>query len=142
VTSAAQVLRAIWQIEGAMNETVMNFDLFVASEADHARVRVAGHPTFDQVLCLIHLLGVDSEGWGHEVLLVDLREVATLFTPQEQFRIGEEAALSLAHLRKVASLVPPERITRISEKAARRNGTNARVFGDEQAALAWLRAAG
>ena len=125
-----------------MNEAVMNFDLHVAQEGDHARVQVAGHPSFDQVLSMIHLLGIDSGEWTLEVLLVDLREVQTVFTREEQFRIGLEAALSLAHLRKVASLVPPERITRISEKAARRNGTNVRVFGDEQAALAWLRSAG
>ena len=125
-----------------MNQTVMNFDLHVAQEVDHARVNVAGHPSFDQVLSMIHLLGIDSGGWDLDVLLVDLREVQTVFTREEQFRIGLEAALSLAHLRKVASLVPPERITRISEKAARRNGTNVRVFGNEQAALAWLRAAG
>jgi hypothetical protein len=139
VTSAALVWRAVWHIEIAMHATVMNFDLFVANEVDHARVMVAGHPPYDQMLSMIHLLGVDSSDWGHGVLLVDLREVATQFTPEEQFRIGQEAALSLAHLRKVASLVPPERITRISEKAARRNGTDVRVFGDEQAALAWLR---
>jgi hypothetical protein len=136
------VLRAVWQIEAAMNETVTIFDLHVAHEVDHARVQVAGHPSFEQVVSMIHLLGVDSGGWDLETLLVDLREVQTAFTREEQFRIGLEAALSLAHQRKVASLVPPERITRISEKAARRNGTNVRVFGDEQAALAWLRAAG
>jgi hypothetical protein len=123
-----------------MDPTVMNFDLFLATEVDHGRVKLAGHPSFDQVVSMIHLLGVDSSGWPHDVLLVDLRDVQTRFTREEQFRIGEEAALSLAHLRKVASLVAPERITRIGEKAAQRNGTNVRVFADEQAALAWLRA--
>jgi hypothetical protein len=122
-----------------MNETVMNFDLHVTHEVGHARVKVAGHPTFEQVLSMVHLLGIDSSEWDSEALLVDLRDVRTVFTPEEQFRLGLEAALSLAHLRRVASLVAPERITRISEKAARRNGTNVRVFGDEQAALAWLR---
>lgn len=118
---------------------MMNFDLFLGTEVDHARVKLAGHPTFDQVLSMIHLLGVDSGGWEHELLLADLREVETEFTHEEQFRIGEEAALSLAHLRKVASVVAPERITRIGERAAQRNGTNVRVFADEQEALAWLR---
>jgi hypothetical protein len=123
-----------------MNETLTEFDLVVSIEVDHARVSVTGHPSFDQVLCMIHLLGVDSSDWHKEAVLVDLRAVATDFTREQQFLIGREAALSLAHLRKIASLVPPERITRISEKAARRNGTNVRVFGDEKAALAWLRA--
>jgi hypothetical protein len=141
VTSAAPVLRALWQIEAAMNETELNFDLHVTHEAELARVKVAGHPSFEQVVSMIHLLGVDSGEWAVGALLVDLRDVLTVFSREEQFRIGLEAALSLAHLRKVASLVPPERITRISEKAARRNGTNVRVFGNEQAALAWLRGA-
>lgn len=123
-----------------MHDTLMNFDLSVADGPDHARVKVAGTPTIDQVLSMIHLLGVDSGSWEHEAVLVDLREVHTEFTPQEQFQLGQEAACSLAHLRKVASLVPRERITRISEKAAQRNGTNVRVFSDEQEALAWLRA--
>lgn len=122
-----------------MAATVMNFDLFISDEVDHARVKVAGRPTIDQMISLVHLLGVDSDNWTHRVLLVDLREVHTVFTPQEQFQLGQEAALSLAHLRKVASVVPPERITRISEKAAQRDGTNVRVFVDEDSALRWLR---
>jgi hypothetical protein len=125
-----------------MHETVLNFDLHVAHEADHACVQVAGRPSFEQVLSMLHILGVDSGEWEPEVLLLDMRQVETVFTREQQFRLGQEAALSLAHLRKVATLVPAERITRVSEKAARRNGTNVRVFGDEQAALAWLRAAG
>ena len=122
-----------------MNETAMSFDLFVESAADHALVKVAGSPSFGQMLSMLHLLGVDSGGWEHEVVLFDLRELQTRYTREEQFCIGQEAALSLAHLRKVAALVSPERITRIAEKAARRNGTDVRVFDDEAAALAWLR---
>jgi hypothetical protein len=123
-----------------MNDTVTNFDLFITNEADHVRVRVAGQPTIDQMLSLIHLLGVDSGHWEHDVLLVDLCSVQTQFTPQEQFQLGQETALSLAHMRRIASLVPAERITRISEKAAQRDATNLRVFSDEPTALAWLRA--
>ncbi len=122
-----------------MGLSVANFDLQVSSEADHARVRVIGRPSIDQMLSLIHLLGVDSGNWRHGVVLVDLRAVQTEFTPEEQFRIGQESACSLAHLDKVASLVPRERLTRISERAARREGANVRVFDDEQTALDWLR---
>lgn len=123
-----------------MDQTVTHFDLFISNEVDHARVRVAGHPSIDQMLSLIHVLGVDSDDWEHDVLLVDLRDVETHFTPHEQFQLGHQAAASLSHLRKVASVVPPERLTRISEKAARRDGINVRVFSDEAAAMAWLRA--
>ena len=89
---------------------------------------------------MIHLLGVESESWQDDRVLVDLRRVATVFTRYEQYRIGEETAASLSHLEKIASLVPTERITRVSEKTARRMGTNLCVFDDLECALAWLRA--
>jgi hypothetical protein len=122
-----------------MGETVTNFDLSIVMEADHVRVTVAGQPSIDQMLSLIHLLGVDSGGWEHDVLAVDLRQVQTPFSTQEQFQLGQQAAASLAHMRRVASIVPPERVTRVSERAAQRDGTNVRVFSDESEAMAWLR---
>jgi hypothetical protein len=67
--------------------------------------------------------------------------VQTLFTPQDHYRIGQEAAASLSHLGRIASLVAPERLTRVGEKAARRSGINVRVFDDEREAVAWLQAA-
>ena len=96
-------------------------------------------PPGSPIQSMIHLLGVESETWPEHKVLVDLRGVATPFTRPEQFRIGEEAALSLSHMDRIASLVPPERVTRVSEKAARRNGVNVRVFDDEAQATAWLR---
>jgi hypothetical protein len=119
----------------------MNFDVAIDHGPHYARVSVSGRPAIDELLSMIHLLGVESETWPDDRVLVDLRLVRTPFSLPEQFRIGEEAAASLSHMGKIASLVPPERLTRVSEKAARRNGTNVRVFDDEQAALAWLREA-
>lgn len=104
------------------------------------RVTVTGAPGIGQLLSLIHLLGVESETWEQDCVLVDLRAVATSFTRLEQFRVGEEAAASLSHMEKIASVVPPERVTRVSEKAARRMGANVCVFDDEAAAIAWLMA--
>jgi hypothetical protein len=117
----------------------MSFDLAVAKEAHYMRVTVTGLPAIGQLLSLIHLLGVESETWEHDRVLVDLRGVATPFTKQEQFRIGEEAAASLSHMEKIASVVPAERLTRVSEKAAKRMGANVTVFDDEGQAIAWLR---
>lgn len=117
----------------------MDYDVTIAKRSRYMRVTVSGRPSFDELLSLIHLLGVDSETWPEDAVLVDLRKVETPFTLPEQFRIGIEAASSLSHLERIASLVPPERITRVSEKAARRNGTNVRVFCDEAAAVGWLR---
>lgn len=116
----------------------MDFDLAIDRQDHYIRVTVSGEPTFGQMLSLIHLLGVESETWEGAAVLVDLRGVQTPFDRMEQFRIGEEAAASLSHMDRIASLVPPERVTRVSEKAARRNGTNVRVFDDEQAAVEWL----
>jgi hypothetical protein len=118
----------------------MSFDVAIDDKAHVMRVTVTGQPSLEELLSLIHLLGVESETWQEHRVLVDLRGVATPFSRPEQFRIGEEAAASLSHMERIASLVPPERVTRVSEKAARRNGTNVRVFDDEAAALAWLQA--
>lgn len=117
----------------------MDYDVVITRERAFARVTITGNPTIDELLSLIHLLGVESETWGDDRVLVDLRAVATPFTRPEQFRIGEDAAASLSHMEKIASVVPAERITRVSEKAARRMGANVLVFDDEEAAVAWLR---
>jgi hypothetical protein len=116
----------------------MSFDLAIDRTAHYVRVKITGRPSLGQLLSLIHLLGVESETWNDDKVLVDLRGVVTPFDLPEQFRIGEEAAASLSHMERIASVVPPERVTRVSEKAARRNGTNVRVFDDEQQAIAWL----
>jgi hypothetical protein len=120
-------------------ETVMSFDVVIAHQPGHMRITVSGRPSIGQLLSLIHLLGVESETWEQRAVLVDLRPVETPFTPEDQFRIGEEAAASLSHMDRIASVVPADRVTRISERAARRNGANVCVFDDVQAALAWLR---
>lgn len=118
----------------------MDFDLAIDAMGHYVRVRITGRPSIGQLLSLIHLLGVESETWEDDQVLVDLRGVVTPFSTPEQFRIGEEAAASLSHMRRIASVVLPERVTRVSEKAARRNGVNVRVFDDEQQAIAWLAA--
>ena len=121
-----------------MAESALTFDLAILREARFIRVVVTGLPSIGQLLSLIHLLGVESETWEQDRVLVDLRAVETDFSREEQFRIGEEAGISLSHMDRIASVVPASRITRVSEKAARRNGVNVCVFGDEQEALAWL----
>lgn len=117
----------------------MSYDVSVTQQRFYTRVAISGEPGIDQLLALVHLLGVDSGTWKHDVLLVDLKRVSTQFSREEQFAIGQAAASSLAHMRKIASVVPRERVTRVSEKAARRDGTNVLVFDDEKEALAWLR---
>jgi hypothetical protein len=116
----------------------MNFDVAIDRGRTFVRVTITGQPEIGELLSMIHLLGVESETWKDDRVLVDLRRVDTPFTRHEQFRIGEEAAASLSHMEKIASVVPRERITRVSEKTARRMGANVHVFDNEFAALAWL----
>jgi hypothetical protein len=116
----------------------MSFDLAIDRTPHYVRVMITGRPSLGQLLSLIHLLGVESETWQDTKVLVDLRGVNTQFDRPEQFRIGQEAAASLSHMERIASVVPPERVTRVSEKAAQREGTNVRVFDDEELAIAWL----
>ena len=116
----------------------MSFDLAIHGEPRFIRVVVTGRPSIGQLLSLIHLMGVESETWEQDRVLVDLRSVESAFTREDQFRMGEEVAVSLSHMSRIASVVPTEKITRLSEKAARRNGANVCVFDDEDDALAWL----
>jgi SpoIIAA-like len=121
-----------------MPESDLSFDLAILRETRFFRVVITGLPSIGQLLSLIHLLGVESETWEQDRVLVDLRGVETDFSREEQFRIGEEAGVSLSHMDRIASVVPTAKITRVSEKAARRNGVNVCVFDNEQAAVAWL----
>jgi hypothetical protein len=114
------------------------FDVSVKKLAGYTRVTISGAPTLEQLLSLAHLLGVESGGWTSDCALVDLRDVASPFTPAQQQALGREVAVSLAHMRKIASVVPPTRITHISERAAQREGTNLTVFDDFEAAVVWL----
>jgi hypothetical protein len=118
----------------------MNFDVVIERGPGYVQVTISGQPELGELLSMIHLLGVESETWDDDRVLVDLRRVRTEFTRYEQFRIGEETAASLSHMEKIASVVPRERITRVSEKTARRMGANVCVFDDVACALAWLRA--
>jgi hypothetical protein len=119
----------------------MSFDVAIDQNLHFVRVTVTGKVEIDELLSMIHLLGVESETWSDDRVLVDLRSVQTEFSLLDQYRIGQEAASSLSHMEKIASLVPPERVTRMSEKAAQRSGTNVRVFDDERAATEWLQSA-
>lgn len=116
----------------------MSYDVAVDPKAHYTRVTVTGRPSFEEMLSLIHLLGVESETWKEHKVLMDLRGVVAKFSPAEEFRVGEEAAVSMSHMERIASVVLPERVTRVSEKAARRTGANVRVFDNEAAAIAWL----
>jgi hypothetical protein len=116
------------------------FDVAVKQLAGYTLIKIIGLPSHEQLLSLAHLMGVDSGGWASDCALVDLRDVATPFTPEQQFELGREVAASMAHMRKLASVVPPSRVTHVSERAAQREGTNLRVFDSFEAAQEWVTA--
>jgi hypothetical protein len=116
----------------------MNYKVKVTQEAGYARLTVVGEPTFDELLSLFHVVGVHSEEWPGELLLLDLRGIATRYPREQEYRVGQEIVTSLGHLRRIASLVPSDRITRLSERAARRSALRMRVFDDKAQAVDWL----
>src|SRR3954465_12955673 len=62
----------------------MSFDVSVTQKQFYTRVAITGSPSFDQLVALVHVLGLDSGSWKHDALMVDLRKVSTQFTENEQ----------------------------------------------------------
>ena len=117
----------------------MNYKVRIREEADHTRMTITGQPTIDELLSLFHVIGVQSEDWSPDVLLLDLRGVTSRYPQEQEFRVGQEIVTSLSHMKRIASVVPTDRITRLAERAARRSVVSIRVFDDEALALDWLR---
>lgn len=116
----------------------MNYKVRITQEQSYARLMVIGQPTFDELISLFHVVGVQSEEWPHDLLLLDLRGVASRYPQEEEYRVGQEIVTSLGHVRRIASVVPTDRITRLSERAARGSWLKLRVFDDEGEAVGWL----
>lgn len=116
----------------------MGLDIAWEHHEQYGILRLAGSPTLGQFLSCLDIVAIETAGWRHGNLLVDMRGILTLTSFTDQFSIGEQAALKLHHLHKVASVVPPERITRNSERPAQSKGLDLRVFTSEDEALAWL----
>ena len=84
----------------------MNMETTVEHNPAYALVRAAGSPTLDEMLAVIEAIGLESQAWPQGAVLVDLRQVATLASFTEQYRLGELAVRAFSHLSKLASLVP------------------------------------
>ena len=100
--------------------------------------RVSGKLHIDQFLSTLHILGIESEDWPEEVMLIDLTTLHATFPREDLLRIGQEIAASFVHMHRLALLVLPHRVTRISERSARRTGMDLRVFDSEAKAFEWL----
>jgi hypothetical protein len=117
----------------------MAFEITVRKLRTHVRVTVAGSPSLEAFLSMLHLIGIDSEDWQAASVLFDLRGVRTRFAPHEHAEIGLQVATSMAHMERVAALVRPHRYTQAGERVGRRNGLDVRMFVDEAMALVWLK---
>ena len=117
-----------------------SFDVHIKRMPAYVRVELKGQPTLDQFVSMLHLLGIESDGWDGLPVLFDLRGVRTHFRPEEHGMIGKEVAASMIHVPRVASLVRPHRMTRAGEKVARRDGLDVRMFDVAEAAIEWLTA--
>jgi hypothetical protein len=117
----------------------MAFEIAVRKLRTHVRVIVGGTPSLEAFLSMLHLIGIESEGWHARAVLFDLRAVRTRFSPQEHAEIGFQVAASMLHAERVAALVRPHRYTQAGERVGRRNGLDVRMFVDEATALVWLK---
>ena len=115
-----------------------DYEVTIAHHERFTRVTVTGHPTMEQMLLVVQVIGDTCDRWGKDAILFDATRCETDFHRNEQFRIGEEAAACLGHMGKVAAVVAIERFTGVTEQGARRSGANARVFTSREEAVAWL----
>jgi hypothetical protein len=117
----------------------MAFEIAVHKKRSYVRVTVSGSPSLEAFLSMLHLIGIESEGWKASAVLFDLRGVRTKFEPHEHGEIGLQVAASMMHVERVAALVRPHRYTQAGERVGRRNGLDVRMFVDEATALVWLK---
>lgn len=117
----------------------MAFEIATRKFRTHVRITVSGNPSLEAFLSMLHLIGIESEGWKTRAVLFDLRGVRTGFSPREHAEIGLQVAASMLHIGRVAALVRPHRYTRVGERVGRRDGLDVRMFVDEAQALVWLK---
>ena len=97
---------------------------------------VSGELPIELFVSMLHVLGIESEG-GDPSMLMDVRELSTIYSANDLVRVGQEIAVSFLHLERLALLVSPLRRMRISERTARSTGMNMCVFDTEEDAVAW-----
>lgn len=101
-------------------------------------MRISGAGGLDEFVGALRTLGASSVSWPSNLLLLDLRELETVFSFTEQMTIGAAAGLNFRHLRKHAAIVRPERITRVGVRTAQHTGISVQVFPSETEAVEWL----
>ena len=118
-----------------------DYEIHIDHFAGYLAARVGGQLPIELFLSTLHILGIESDGGHEEAMLIDLRQLATGYSPRDLVRVGQEVATSFVHMHRVALLVLPRQVTRISERAGRKAGLNLCVFDAEPDATGWVRAA-
>lgn len=116
----------------------MDLEVSIHKHAAYYRIVVTGDASFDRLVALVHVLGVDSQDWPVTRIAFDLRGLRTVLARSDRYRAGLELGGSFAHMEKVAVVVSPGRLTGTGAGVARRNGLNAQSFNEVRLALDWL----
>jgi hypothetical protein len=118
-----------------------DYEIHIEHYKGYLAARVGGVLPIELFLSTLHIVGIESDGGDEEAMLIDLRHLATSYTPRDLIRVGHEVATSFCHMHRVALLVLPRQVTRISERAGRKAGLNLCVFDTEADATGWVRGA-
>lgn len=139
--SAADNEPAAHPLPPASHVAAEEYEIHIDHHPGYLAARVSGDLPIELFLSTLHVLGIESDGGGEDGMLVDLRSLATAYSPNELVRVGREVATSFAHMDRMALLVLPKQVTGISERAARKAGLNMCVFDAEGDAVGWVREA-
>jgi hypothetical protein len=120
----------------------MPFTIAVRRMPRHVLFEVSGPASLKNYFDLIDEAARVTLAHGDRLAMVDLRGVVGRLSFTDQFFIGDVVGQKLPHLHRLSSLVAGDPTSYNSEKVAVRKGVNLRSFDSEEAALAWLLAAG
>lgn len=108
------------------------------SKADYLLVKTLTPWTFKAAKRVIDGAKEAAIAQGHDHILFDLTPWADVDTGMTRFLSGEYLAQQFSSRFKMAAFAVPEAIDWFGENAAVNRGARFRIFGDEQAAIAWL----
>lgn len=107
----------------------VSFDVSVAREARCIRITIRGDASLGRLQSLLQVLEIDSSTWARDAVLIDLRQVQSRYSPDEQSRLAADAAGALRRMKKIALVGPQGRL---------RESMGVRAFDSDEAARAWF----
>ena len=124
-------------------EQPMEWDFKFLPEHGVVSVRTSGDLDYDMMLEFIWAAADEMQKHGCDKILVDHRDAVLKLSPTRMYRLpAVEVAHGVDRRRKVAVVISPatarEEDVRIYADVMRNNGLPHGLFGDPDAALAWL----